>query len=345
MDTKKEIQTLQQKSGKSLKELEELHAKAVEEMKDFGFEADIAEQLAINRVWAKLKKAMSNNTETFEGVLLGWDGRVVDWAELSRKKVQKMIDKMGQEDAKKAGLIDDAGKYYYPADDFEWRAGKPIPNSDVSAFAFGIIKSEGKAHFAQIEFKSEDVLKKALFETVITFQAYKLRQKCTDKQWFLRVYDTDFVRTKEVSQQELMKLVDANFGHLAMSFDKFKERAINAGNLPNNERTVYLKDIPVQTVRKDVGENNSTLLNLVTPDFGELQNISLWLPEDYPKEVLEGTPVNVLGTLASYDNESKQISMNGIGFWYDEMYKPKEVPKKLDEAPKKEEKEASPEAW
>jgi hypothetical protein len=288
-------------------------------MSTLNLSREVAEKHAIDIVRAAFRGRKVKKLSVFEGIIFGSSGRITDWAEINKKKVADKMKGKSIEQCVTEGLTNEMGEMLFdPAD--QYRAGKVIPKSDFTQEFYGVFADGNKQYFTVVEVKARDVAKTLKSGQLIVAEATKM-QKSSDKMLGIRVREPPKIK-KDVDRKKLVEYITKFVPNSGVGFITVKD---------NINKPVCLLNHVVRSVRYDMGDNKSTIVELDPGTDDSIDTISLWLaPKDQIGTLIQrGLPINVCGTVGQ--TSDRQVSVNGFFVWYDEAFEPKSRPTTLAE--------------
>ena len=332
------LERIAKKFGKTIEDINRIFevkqkiAKESYEMSD-----NEAEEFAVNATLGELKNKSLVELQQYNIVFTATDGRVKDWAEFAKRKVQQKIDELKKTgvsaaDILAAGLVDKFGRLLYPKDDI--RHGKPIPVSDKNVVLEGVVKQNNKLTPVVVTGMDPAILS-CLGHTIWNVNAFK-QQKSTPELMYLKVYKlADIQKVDNLPNSEFRMLCETLYGKTEVSFDKLIEIS---ENLPVDwtQRRVTLRAVQVSDVRVDIGDDKSILVVTGIPDeTGNMDNlntekyhhITVWLPRQLNFVPNIYQVLNIYGTVSTPNPDRAQLIVNALAVWCEDKYLLKKKPK------------------
>jgi len=330
---------------KRMYDTETKNGKTAYEMND-----EQAQEFAINRVFGVLKSKQLDNAAEFKAIITGTDGRSFNFAEWQKSEVMGIAEKCRKEGKTDTeliamGIINKEGRYLYPSSD-KFRAGRPIPDKDISVSFDGLVKNEkGKMIITHFSGKEVEILDAIRAKKIFKIKGTK-KEKSTEKEYHLSVKDAKAITpVDDLPWVEYQKACEFVYGSKKVTFDKLVELC---NNIPDErkDRVVCIGDVQVIDVKEGVGPNETVLVsttipnmidNVMNPLMDEFSRINAWIPKELNFVPYQGQQISFAGSVSKADKDRGSLTINVRSVWCDEKMLRKDVPKmpeKIEEEPK-----------
>jgi len=299
------------------KEQVKAHAKRItKEYEARGFDKGDIERLMPQALQAYYKKQLKSTANAFEGVILG-KSNVWDMAKKPRAAVKAKIEELGLKGAMEAGFVNGEGEYLY--NDFDWRKGKPIPESDLQrsvymvadtddgTFELALLRLRGSncelvtPHFAPVSFRAVKGKKDAKGRRLL----YDIKVSEFEK---VAASDFNFMEFFEntvmgLAKKSVIQLADVEQWHDANAddFNRFCFSKVNC------VRINFTDD----SIASNVMEIDDISLEL---NMDQLNTVTVWMPKHITVDFPENTMEMILVSQSSQNNEG-DVSLNALGVW------------------------------
>ena len=307
-----------------------------ERKQDFpSFSDDIIDNQAYSATISALHRKRHSKIRVFEGMFLSCNGKVKDYDRREYERIRREVERIGVEQAQKAGLLNPRGEPIY-GPNAKFNAGKPIQNRAYFEVG-GIVlekNTEGKTESKQFRMfvENEDLLSKVVLNIPVCFQAEVGRSSNDDYYTLNDVEKTFFDYPERAGVDPNIAMTTAAAIYPGRPVKDMltlvkKEKVVNfegvTEEVPIVDKRRYLfKDLILTGIYKSRLDNSTTL------EFAhsELLKWTIYVFINPVKNAIEPVrdyTANVYAQMYKIDEEKKEISLNGFGVWQDAAVRPK----------------------
>lgn len=315
----KKLESYSSKLGISLGELKQRLTNLYKE--------DVKEYPKATKHWKRANKrlrgmlrreegSLLSNAIMFKGYFFG-DTGLIDFADIARRKVERYIDKFGEESAFRKGLIDEDANPLATRDFLRGpKKGEPIPDTFESNFRalYGVAtvytdKEEVNYKFNRLSF-NDDAAVEAVYEF---YTPYLFRATVRDSKTFYDLNATSVTRFRETEPFDVESAI-FNCGYKVWKLTELEEALAMLGK---DTRTPILTIGEASIINAEVNQktgNRSIILD--DEDLEWETGVRCFVNGEFPIVFGEDSRVVVVGSLGTMgEGNREQIIINGYGFY------------------------------
>lgn len=326
---KKDILLLAEKAGVDENAIEKAYKIYRKQLEKKGIAEDNIEELTWIRVQNSLKKKAlgTGNTKEEPGFFMA-RGNAYDGSRKARETAKKYIEENGLDAAIRANYArkntdpNSEAQYDLLYKDFDWRMGKPIPETDWQANGLAIMKVDGEVKLCEVRFKGDAAIGPIeLFK--LTSIPYHMRENRKDS------CDITCSKLPTEYEEEYVDLTDyakyitaAHRDRILSNLSQIEEFILADPNGFNRWCIVEGNVIGINPIEK----NNSVAVNIedlslkLDENLDEIPHMTVFFNDSIPIDFIDGA-LGVTFIVNPYFNKKNEISLSGMGYWVEEAWR------------------------